>query len=807
MALLSSSLSLPHHPWLYFPTKSIPLDFSLSATANSHDSSPLMQGSKIERIRGLFEHMKLSVSAYDTAWVAMVPSLSSSNGASPLFPECLTWVLENQYPNGSWGLCNNHPHLIKDSLTSTLACTLSLKKWNIGEDYINRGLNFIGSNIKFADDENQLSPIGFDVIFGGLLGNAIELGLNLPFSTHFIETMLLKHSSEIRRLSGSNIERDMAYLAYIAEGCSKLLEREKLLKYQQKNGSLFNSPSATAAAFTHFHDSKCQDYLHQLLEKIGNGVPATYPFDIYTRLYMVDCVERLGVARHFGDEISVILDDTYRCWLDNDEELFSDISTTAMSFRLLRMNGYDVSSDSLGHFKEENFFPNPEEGNHTIVNTVLEMHRASQITILPNEPVLEKLHSWSSHFLKQQLIKMDKQPAVVVQDIAREVEHTIMFPCYSMLERLENRRYIDQCGADNIRIAKTAFKLNKISNKDMLEFAIEDFQLCQSIHQKELELLDRWVKEWRLDQLKFARQKLNFCYFSVAATLFEPDFGAARISWAKNAILTTVIDDFFDIGGSKEELENFIDLVQGWDENAVVHYCSENVQIIFFALQDVINELGTEAFTHQGRDVKHHLIEIWLRFLHSLMKEAEWLRNKIVPSLDEYIKNGYVSFALGPIILPALYFVGPKLSEEVVTHPEYENLFHLTSICGRLLNDIQGFEREKNEGKLNSISLFMKHVHGASEEEAMKHMRGVIDRSRRELLRKVVCARGSVIPRCCKDLFWNMTRILHLFYSTNDGFTSPHEMLHSVNAVIHEPLVPLVISCDEAHGPPTPVCP
>ena len=34
-----------------------------------------------------------------------------------------------------------------------------------------------------------------------------------------------------------------------------------------------------------------------------------------------------------------------------------------------------------------------------------------------------------------------------------------------------------------------------------------------------------------------------------------------RLSWAKNSILTTVIDDFFDIGGSREELLNFIQLV------------------------------------------------------------------------------------------------------------------------------------------------------------------------------------------------------------------------------------------------------
>ena len=74
------------------------------------------------------------------------------------------------------------------------------------------------------------------------------------------------------------------------------------------------------------------------------------------------------------------------------------------------------------------------------------------------------------------------------------------------------------------------------------------------------------------------------------------------------------------------------------------------------------------------------------------MKEAEWLRNKSVPTFEEYMKNGYVSFALGPIILPTLYFVGPKLSEDIIRHPECQDLYKLVSTCGRLLNDIQGYE-------------------------------------------------------------------------------------------------------------------
>lgn len=74
--------------------------------------------------------------------------------------------------------------------------------------------------------------------------------------------------------------------------------------------------------------------------------------------------------------------------------------------------------------------------------------------------------------------------------------------------------------------------------------------------------ISRWVVEKRLDKLKFARQKQAYCYFSVAAALFAPELSGARMSWAKNAVLTTVVDDFFDIGGSDEELVNLMELLE-----------------------------------------------------------------------------------------------------------------------------------------------------------------------------------------------------------------------------------------------------
>lgn len=90
-----------------------------------------------DRIRKLFNKVELSISSYDTAWVAMITSPASPH--SPLFPQCLNWLLANQHSDGSWGLPDRHPLLMNDALLSTLACILALKQWGVGEDQINRG--------------------------------------------------------------------------------------------------------------------------------------------------------------------------------------------------------------------------------------------------------------------------------------------------------------------------------------------------------------------------------------------------------------------------------------------------------------------------------------------------------------------------------------------------------------------------------------------------------------------------------------------------------------------------------------------
>ncbi|MBA0823191.1 hypothetical protein Goarm_019938 [Gossypium armourianum] len=776
-------MSLFHPHSCSNPFISVSTDSGANPTAGTNSSNDLCFKDSKQRIKKMFNQIELSVSSYDTAWVAMVPSPTSHR--NPCFPACLNWLLDNQLPNGSWGPYRPHPLLIKDTLSSTLACVLALRRWGVGEEHMTKGLRFIESHFCSASDESQLTPIGFDIIFSGMVEYARDLNLNLPLRSTDIDVLFHKRDLQLRRENSKGRE---AYLAYVSEGIGKHQDWEMVMKYQRKNGSLFNSPSATAATLSHLPNSGCLHYLTALLDKFENAVPTLHPFHVFPRLCMLETVESLGIGQHFREEITSVLDETYRCWLQGEEEIFLDLPTCALAFRILRVNGYDVSSEALAGFAEEHFF-NSLGGYLKDLDAVVELFRASQMIIHPNEQLLEKHISWTSHFLKQELSNTSKCAYKHKQNIMQKVNDALEFPPYASLERLVYRRNIVNYDVDDIRMLKSSYSSLSIGNKDFLRLAVEDFNACQSIYREELKQLERWVREKRLDKLKFARQKLAYCYFSAAATLCSPELSDARLTWAKNGVLTTVVDDFFDVGGSEDELLNLIQLVEKQDLDVSIDCCSEEVEIIYSALDNTISETGEKAIAWQGRNIKTHVSEIWLDLLRSMLQEAQWSKEKAVPTVEEYMRNGYISFALGPIILPALYFVGPRLSEAVVKSGEYSLLFRHVSTCGRLLNDIHSFKRESMEGKLNAVSLHIIHgTNSVTEDNVNQELKHLIEERRRELHRLVLQKNDSIVPRQCKELFWKMSKVLHLFYMKDDGFTS-HEMANAVNAVIYEPIL------------------
>jgi hypothetical protein len=78
---------------------------------------------------------EISISAYDTAWVALVKKTDGDKG--PQFPSSISWIVQNQMSDGSWG--DEAYLMLQDRMINTLACVIALKSWKIHEDRCEKG--------------------------------------------------------------------------------------------------------------------------------------------------------------------------------------------------------------------------------------------------------------------------------------------------------------------------------------------------------------------------------------------------------------------------------------------------------------------------------------------------------------------------------------------------------------------------------------------------------------------------------------------------------------------------------------------
>ncbi|CAI9103607.1 OLC1v1002124C1 [Oldenlandia corymbosa var. corymbosa] len=668
---------------------------NLSTSSSSRITCSLMSSSDHEESARrigevVFNEVKFSTSAYDTAWVAMVPSREFP-AEKPCFPGCLDWVLENQQKDGSWSGLQSAPGqhkqqlLLKDSLLSTLACLLVLRKWRVGEQLLLQGLEYIKSNAFAAFDPHQVSPVGFDVLFPGIIKQAKLLDLNMPLDATLLDLILKNHELKIARIQGNETA-----LAYFAEGVGTSCSWKEVLKVVQRpNGLILGSPAATAAALNQHFDYKLFANLCKFVNQSVQGVPTIHPQSMYIPLKLVDVVERLGLKRYFTLETERILNETYRSWKRRDEDIVSDVTCVALAFRHLRLRGYEVSSEELVGFADEESFFRTISPQFTGMTTILELYRASQYSLtLGDEVILGKINAWTGAYLKQQLLNQ----SIIDRRLRMEVQSTLK-NYHGALERVVNRQFIEQYNVDEVQMLKTAYRCFNISNTDLLNFSISDFNACQSLHQDELKQLERWFGMNGLRDVNAPKNVLHSAYYLIAADMFEPQLSGVRISYSQTVILLAIVDDMFDKAASREELINIIDLVKIWDKHsATTGNWSKKVEVFFLALYNTVEEMSEKAFAYQGRCIKQHLITLWQELLEGMMTEVDWWCENRAPNMDEYLSVGARTIGCDVCILTSIYFIGPILSQDVITSEEIRSLCKHVGIVSRLLNDLQTWE-------------------------------------------------------------------------------------------------------------------
>ncbi|XP_057967946.1 ent-copalyl diphosphate synthase 1-like isoform X2 [Malania oleifera] len=641
---------------------------------------------RVDRIRSMLGSMgdgEITVSAYDTAWVALVEDVNGSG--APQFPSSLQWIAENQLSDGSWG-----DHLVftaHDRILNTLACVIALKKWNTHHDKFKKGMSFIKENISKLENENaEHMPIGFEVAFPSLVEIAQKFDIKIPTNSPILQEIYARRDLKLTRIPKDIMHQVPTTLLHSLEGMALAgLDWEKLLKLQCSDGSFLFSPSSTAFALIHTKNHNCLAYLNNAVQKFNGGVPNVYPVDLFERIWIVDRLERLGISRYFQSETTKCAHYVHRywtergiCWARNTP--VHDIDDTAMGFKLLRLHGFDVSADVFGHFESDGEFFCFTGQSTQAVTGMFNLYRASQL-VFPGEKILEDAKNFSCKFLKEkQATKQLLDKWIIIKDLPGEVGYALEVPWYASLPRVEARFYIEQYGGDNdVWIGKTLYRMPYVNNNNYLELAKLDYNNCQALHQFEWASFQKWYEKYNLGELGVSRKTLLLAYFVTAASIFEPERFKGRLAWAKTTIMVDMISSYFNHEETtREQRSAFIHEFKSTfgntnytnDKRWSMKDSNKTAQSPLRALIETLNHLSVEATVAHKRNIRPHLCHAWEMWMLSWLEEGDSIR-----------EQGEAELVVRTINLSSGHWV----SEELLSHPRYKSLSTLTTrVCHQL---------------------------------------------------------------------------------------------------------------------------
>ncbi|KAI3687968.1 hypothetical protein L1987_81673 [Smallanthus sonchifolius] len=299
------------------------------------------------------------------------------------------------------------------------------------------------------------------------------------------------------------------------------------------------------------------------------------------------------------------------------------------------------------------------------------------------------------------------------------ISHALAFPLHWIPPRVESMWFIEMYETRLIGM-----------NPEVLESAKLDYNMVQAVHQEDLKYVSRG------DLTKV------------------------------NAMITT-IDDVYDVYGTLQELEQFTNVMNSWDANAIKelpHY----MQICFLAFYNAINEMSYNVLANESVFILPYFQKAWQDLSHSYIIEARWFSSGYTPTFEEFVNNAYMSIGIMPIIKHAYVLSLKSVSEDALKRiGRAENMMRGASLIVRLTNDMGTSSDELERGDVpKSIQCYM-HESGATEVEAREYIKKLI----METWKKMNKERQAIVsefPREFLDCVTNLARMGHFMYTDGD---------------------------------------
>lgn len=331
--------------------------------------------------------------AYDTAWTARI----LNDAGDPVFPQCVRWILHHQNPDGSWGSSIKNYH---NKILSTLSAIMALKEIDGKKfkHYIQKGEIYIWENLKnLKKDENRL--IGSELLLPSLLKQAESMGLNIPH-THIYRK---EHTLKLKKIDESMWYSPLTTLSFSLEFLGDRVDSSKLPGVQLPNGSVANSPAATAFFLKHFTNAKALQYIKNILALTADGsVMTVYPVDIFEYGWVMNNLllahlycERYPEIAEFLMEISK--NSSVGC---SSESPLADCDDTAVVCKVLHDMGNTINCSIFDPYYTGKYYVTYKfELDPSVSTNIHVLHFVSEYRSFPNrDEIIENL----IQFLKKQ---------------------------------------------------------------------------------------------------------------------------------------------------------------------------------------------------------------------------------------------------------------------------------------------------------------------------------------------------------------------------------------------------------------------
>ncbi|KAL5779111.1 hypothetical protein ACOSQ2_009848 [Xanthoceras sorbifolium] len=529
-----------------------------------------------------------------------------------------------------------------------------------------------------------------------------------------------------------------------------------------KDSNAFTSVASRICDFDQTYGNQIQELKDKVKEMLT--APTNDPRE---KVYLINSLYRLGISYHFEDDIDQQLSRIFEKQLNYIDDHEYDLYTTALLFRVFRMNGYKMSCDVFNKFKEgdgkfKKYLTNDARG-------MLSLYEASYLRI-NGEDILDEALAFTKAHLNSLCEKSSPH-------LKTKIIKALKMPLNKRIPRQEAVEYI------------SVYEEEESRDETLLLFAKLDFNRVQLLHQQEISHLISWWKDTNLvSDLPYIRDRIVEDYVWGIGTYFEPCHSRARVIWTKIVMLLSVMDDTYDAYTYEniEELQLFTDAIERWDTSAL-DQMPDYLKTVYSALLNLFDDINVELTEEERSYRVSYTKDTVKEMMRSYHVQEEWFNQNYVPPFDEYLDAAVVS--AGCFSITALTFlgmgemVGIDAFEWISTRPK---IIRAGYIIIRLLNDVIGHQFEQKRGHVVSGVESYMNQYGVSRKEAIEKINIVIEMAWKDINEE--CLKPTAISLQLLLTVINGVRAAEFFYKDGDGYTFPQYLKDHITQLFVDPI-------------------